>query len=839
MIKKLAATTAVNDADIEKAFSDQASGFVENKLGPLMKAPHNIGFEVVRKSEDNTRIIGIFAFKVEDSLLFAPVFFLNGDIKGPLLYRCDTKTFVPANKDWATYLIGSIQDSEGKGNNTALRGNYPPYVMMDKMTFTPTREKRASSKADPLNCGDPIPFTIELNPANKKEVVVNVDSIYSPTTGNVWDGTMLKVALYDDGTVHCKCDGDEFLLRKDDGTQFEKSSTGDRSTISTPEGNVLMLGSIAHNRIHTGLFKKSAADAYNWDPDFILPFVNMVEEHPLQSLIKESKNKEEIINKVLDAADSSPKFTENLMECYESLESLVPDSFGSVEKKSSAGELKIVYTANSVPSNQESLTRFFKDEYYLKDTRDKSKLTEAYTCDPVRLESVNYPGLYDVLKADSEYEDNVLILPDKRSCPCSCTNEVPFYNDTVLIKGNKICSAEHEHIYGIRKDCVDAYPLYTDTVKEGKTYVIVDNNSFNGFIKVLTTKKSDDVTYITKYRRGNMFYSEEDGGNKKIKAHMNPLSESTIVINRKSSISNDNLFGSGVKFVEISPYKEGDDVVYFEYLGGFDKNLSIDNIIWTEFSEPKVTVSIDASFNKESRYRIESLGEKSPALTKLNMLVKLARDLKIHADDAYNIIDKASENGSYSFMLNGVEKKAFKLRIAEHPRFDNEFDSEFGIPVEPNYEYKLDTQAEQISPEPSHIGDSYDPSTLSGLSNATVVTSDPASLRELANTYKLPHVFEHGVVGTLADTFDSIAMLDKYIGKIEDAVDALYRILFLFYWKPGDFEKLYGTDDMTNFEAETRADAEALGALLLRLLKKTENYRKGNMPTSGEEQSIK
>ena len=45
--KKQAAMTATSDADIEKAFSDQASGFVENKLAPLMKSPYSIGFEII------------------------------------------------------------------------------------------------------------------------------------------------------------------------------------------------------------------------------------------------------------------------------------------------------------------------------------------------------------------------------------------------------------------------------------------------------------------------------------------------------------------------------------------------------------------------------------------------------------------------------------------------------------------------------------------------------------------------------------------------------------------------------------------------------------------------
>ena len=47
--KKMAAMTATSDSDIEKAFADQAAGFVENKLPDLMKGDYQIGFEVVKK----------------------------------------------------------------------------------------------------------------------------------------------------------------------------------------------------------------------------------------------------------------------------------------------------------------------------------------------------------------------------------------------------------------------------------------------------------------------------------------------------------------------------------------------------------------------------------------------------------------------------------------------------------------------------------------------------------------------------------------------------------------------------------------------------------------------
>ena len=79
--RKQASMTAANDLDIEKAFSDQASGFVENKVGDLMKDEYRIGFEIVKKNDSNTRMVGVFAFRVDKDLIFAPVFFINGEIK--------------------------------------------------------------------------------------------------------------------------------------------------------------------------------------------------------------------------------------------------------------------------------------------------------------------------------------------------------------------------------------------------------------------------------------------------------------------------------------------------------------------------------------------------------------------------------------------------------------------------------------------------------------------------------------------------------------------------------------------------------------------------------------
>ena len=62
--------------------------YVSNNAGDLMKSPHPLGFEIVHKNTENTRMAAVFAFRINKDLLYAPCFFLNGTIKGTdLLYR--------------------------------------------------------------------------------------------------------------------------------------------------------------------------------------------------------------------------------------------------------------------------------------------------------------------------------------------------------------------------------------------------------------------------------------------------------------------------------------------------------------------------------------------------------------------------------------------------------------------------------------------------------------------------------------------------------------------------------------------------------------------------------
>jgi hypothetical protein len=91
------------------------------------------------------------------------------------------------------------------------------------------------------------------------------------------------------------------------------------------------------------------------------------------------------------------------------------------------------------------------------------------------------------------------------------------------------------------------------------------------------------------------------------------------------------------------------------------------------------------------------------------------------------------------------------------------------------------------------------------------------------------NLFEHGVVGALVDTYDSMAMVDKYLPAMEQALDHIGRILFLYYWKPEDFAQAYGSDDQSQLENKLLSNFKSFGDLVLELLQKSKATQEGTV----------
>lgn len=102
----------------ERTFADLAYASMKSRAPMLME--HVIGWQLIDVSEDETRAIGIFGFKIGEQWLYAPVFFMNGELKGKeLLYLKGQDIFVPLQENWINYIV-----------------NRRPYVLGETEPFT-------------------------------------------------------------------------------------------------------------------------------------------------------------------------------------------------------------------------------------------------------------------------------------------------------------------------------------------------------------------------------------------------------------------------------------------------------------------------------------------------------------------------------------------------------------------------------------------------------------------------------------------------------------------------------------------------------------------------------
>ena len=101
------------DKQFEQSFFQLAFQRLEEKLYNLL--PYLVGFEVVNKSPDGLKALGVFGFKSDNNqMLFVPAFFINGDVKGvDILYSKNNEQFYPLTEDFAEMFLKD--DSTGMG----------------------------------------------------------------------------------------------------------------------------------------------------------------------------------------------------------------------------------------------------------------------------------------------------------------------------------------------------------------------------------------------------------------------------------------------------------------------------------------------------------------------------------------------------------------------------------------------------------------------------------------------------------------------------------------------------------------------------------------------------
>jgi hypothetical protein len=111
--------TAVNP-QFERSFATLAYAFLQEKAQKLLD--HLIGFQVIEKNDKDTRAAGAFGFKIGEQWLYAPVFFINGDLKGhDVLYLKTPDLFIPMQENWVNFILSHDTRLLGQGEQGTPR----------------------------------------------------------------------------------------------------------------------------------------------------------------------------------------------------------------------------------------------------------------------------------------------------------------------------------------------------------------------------------------------------------------------------------------------------------------------------------------------------------------------------------------------------------------------------------------------------------------------------------------------------------------------------------------------------------------------------------------------
>ena len=164
------------EADFEKTFADLAHARLRDRAPGMLD--HLVGFQLLEKSEDDTHAVGVWGFKIGNEWMYAPVFFLNGQLKGDeLLYLKSQDSFVPLKENWINYLLNRRphilgEPEELKPNELGMK--HPDFNVL-------TRPPHSGSKY--AKAGDLRNLTDYLNEAVHDDFKDFIPVIVSPPNG--------------------------------------------------------------------------------------------------------------------------------------------------------------------------------------------------------------------------------------------------------------------------------------------------------------------------------------------------------------------------------------------------------------------------------------------------------------------------------------------------------------------------------------------------------------------------------------------------------------------------------------------------------------------------------
>ena len=752
------------DAEFEKTFADLAHARLRDRAPGLLD--YLIGFQLLDKNEDNTHAVGVWGFKIGDEWLYAPVFFLNGQLKGDdLLYLKSQDAFVPLKENWINYLLNRrpyVLGETEMQEQSNLGIQQPDFNAFARPPYAGSKYASSSVRGMIDRLVD------SVDPAFKAFLPVIISSPGGEKRASLaqkWDiptflrgagekaarsllVTMKKNAGFADAVL-------KFYKMEDiidaASEAFSKSAVDGDKKIEEPAPTVSIM----------------IADRAN---------VLDLDDTMLSDEEKEKLQRDRyVVRDGRGEGDVSRVYKRQIAKTLQN-----PDqcSYANVLMTNGKFERRLVMLANKGGESHRNADR---DLASIIDVQG-GKMVMA----PPRDIFIDNEG-----HNSEEWKKVFEGLPE-----CSSATEkqkVVFVNSkgegtTPFIIQRKLSSEGQTTFYG----------------------------EFDEWPKAKGTTDDLGKTLYPRYK-GRVFNDSEADGwyGGEVCSTGGESGPSMIVTNKPGNhvtqIGKDYFIPKGLKCIKMSkgmiePWKREDQT------SSYQKKRDVQMAEVDEMANPQTLVDIEMQLFKNAEVKelqavtdgiewwLREGSKMSHPMSKIAALKKLVISYQLRETDATGILKKASRAGSPKYIIKLAQPSAPAI---PDPQMSNDPTLQMAPKV-------LYPQNDQINANPE------------GYNNYnTPVDMDATFHAQQAADQGQKEVLDTSVIAGLVKVMDPDTVVDDYVGDLMLGLDRIGRILFMFYWHFDKFKERYGSQDMPELEDNLKNVFDNMGDLTIFLKQKT------------------
>ena len=736
-----------NASELERAFAQIAETYITDKA-PLL-TNYMLGFQLLKKTDDDTKACGIFAYKVGDELVYIPVFTINGDIQGhELMYVVSRDQFVPSDEKWVNFLLsrkplepGRIERRER--SDIPSQGNFRPTMMTSGL-------KLSSYTGLPV-----------LAPE------LTLDALR----------TLFKQASV--GTP---------LLERSFWRDMREPYHKNIPTLYWKEAAAIDLDV---RRLFQQSYKATKLAAA-WCHDYPIVqklFRYAMDGEPLDSYLTDWEKRAELAGK-LNVRLSAPK----------SLRQKLLEKTASQKKPVGPEEKIAVYDLEEIPDHlfrfmpTKLVDKIHQDGYYVVDTRPESKLASIITTEERGLFNPVGPGLYQVFMANGKFRDCFVLFSDDPTERQHDESEWIVLDKETSAYRRKSLSEIWTSSRESAPNWLDQLPKSTGTLS---THAENEWQRHDGIDSYLITPSGHAWRGRFLETAKNSYYDESSDCEISL--------TSTSLKGFKQICSNRDEDGYrisqapiiGPKETQLRRYKdEGNNLT----LGGRQLWLAM-------LMEGTLPVTIQKQQRAFGEYAIDG----KPPRSKSAALATLMREHHLSHATAEYVLERADRDypGCTEFLR---EKIAFSGPISQDrysvmfPKKEQDEHEITGLTVEQDLNTEEPVESLRPTKEPDDkemwpgLWDSETNSSMNGSPNPPAPNQSDINLASQAAQAGQKDFVSSQMLLALLREIDSDDIIPKYISTFEKACDSLGRLYMQLLWRTDTFEDRFGETQLTEFK---------------------------------------